>query len=1064
MDADAVQQIRKAFMEARPINRFTYCLRVLAGTLVMREHQDTFSDVYMAWNSDYAKPYRQYLDVAVPDIRPVWFYALYSLISNRTAQELFDDIVPDLFRGETVSVLKYLDVKADTTFLELLRPSFYKLLSLLAVVLLAQQMYHSEYPSQVLRLNTPEEYKNAINQSFQSWEHYGGKFEKLKFFDDPESLYQLWMRVQGVTMHPISIKVTGTVQKPIEELQNAGFDNESILRLYFGSKEKDRNLYSALYQAFGITEADKEFHFPDNTTMEFVTGREQLLQQTMSAWRRANASHIIRALYFRRSAQNIGAENDVIYPLLRPLYSSDRTALIIEPSPFFIKSMQEDRRLSTPENYVFAFFSKVVAMVYKRQYPSFRFAFLSLDSSKLIEIKQNPNKYASVSTPYLDECLDTSFSLYICFTRSWIESSLPSILTWLSTQMCHNTELLFCMPHALWDRTDNSLREVIGRFYDPKWIMLLPSQSDTDWFYKNMVASLTVKEDNSPSSAKTCRIVRSNRHILNPGASVPQELVCQDPWPVCVPSEQLFTGRKTINTLWDEYRPKPPKERSRDGKKYYDYSREIRVWYSWSKGRGRYAFYDPPKKTLKAGCLERGKCISSHTRFSAKSDESAKNRLEAILSSADFKPELRKLIKKSLMKLPERTFSLKTVWFLCIELLQTKSIYNHDLAIELFTSKTFADLMPESKWTAENYHEELKKAFPDTTDTEYLALLRQLNLILGTAVKEGYFPENPLSDSVAKLLSNDKNFREVRKALMKTSFTLEEEKRMLRFLRGHLPQDSEFVGAAISFYTGMTNREICALTWKDFHKIPDLRAWQLWVFKQVNDEEKTENIPPDKKYVFRRVPCVKPLADLLLNRKNYVIQALQGQDMYNESAFENYPIVCNEADFTGLCKVNMLKRAKNIMESEAGIVPITDEAVKKTDFNEYGADRFRSNIRYRTSQTCGMSLGEMNYILGLTPPTTFSQHYCDYTNDFAQLMLCRKLERWSALHTEAIHMPEVHTLGDQLKLEYNDGSRGMAEFDLSLSDDEAVSLDIVDERGVDVTCVKLPEIRGEYHE
>ena len=1064
MDADAVQQIRKAFMEARPINRFTYCLRVLAGTLVMREHQDTFSDVYMAWNSDYAKPYRQYLDVAVPDIRQKLFHALYSLISNRTAQELFDDIVPDLFRGETVSVLKYLDVKADTTFLELLRPSFYKLLSLLAVVLLAQQMYHSEYPSQVLRLNTPEEYKNAINQSFQSWEHYGGKFEKLKFFDDPESLYQLWMRVQGVTMHPISIKVTGTVQKPIEELQNAGFDNESILRLYFGSKEKDRNLYSALYQAFGITEADKEFHFPNNTTMEFVTGREQLLQQTMSAWRRANASHIIRALYFRRSAQNIGAENDVIYPLLRPLYSSDRTALIIEPSPFFIKSMQEDRRLSTPENYVFAFFSKVVAMVYKRQYPSFRFAFLSLDSSKLIEIKQNPNKYASVSTPYLDECLDTSFNLHICFTRSWIESSLPSILTWLSTQMCHNTELLFCMPHALWDRTDNSLREVIGRFYDPKWIMLLPSQSKTDWFYKNMVASLTVKEDNIPSSSKTCRIVRSNRHILNPGASVPQELVCQDPWPVCVPSEQLFTGRKTINTLWDEYRPKPPKERSRDGKKYYDYSREIRVWYSWSKGRGRFAFYDPPKKVLKAGCLERGKCITAHKSFSAKSIEATEKAFEASLSSLKLDPELRKLIRKSLQKRSDCAYSLKTLWFLCVETLQKKSVYNHDLAKTLFESKVFKDLIPDNEWTSENYREELKKAFPDADDTKFLALLRQLNLILSAAVQEGFIPENPLSDSVAKLLSKDRAFREVRKALMKTSFTLEEEKRMLRFLRGHLPQDSEFVGAAISFYTGMTNREICALTWGDFCKLSGIDAWQLWVFKQVNDTESVERIPPDKKYVFRRVPCVKPLANLLQMRKKYVIETLQKEGAYDESNFDKYPIVCSKGGFSELCMVTALKKAKDKTESAAGIVPITDDAVRKTDFNEYGADRFRSNIRYRASQTCGMSLGEMNYILGLTPPTTFSQHYCDYTNDFAQLMLCRKLERWSALHTEATRAPEVHALDGQLKMEYNDGSRGMAEFDLSLSGDKAVSFDIEDERGVDITCVNLPEKRGGYHE
>jgi hypothetical protein len=44
-----------------------------------------------------------------------------------------------------------------------------------------------------------------------------------------------------------------------------------------------------------------------------------------------------------------------------------------------------------------------------------------------------------------------------------------------------------------------------------------------------------------------------------------------------------------------------------------------------------------------------------------------------------------------------------------------------------------------------------------------------------------------------------------------------------------------------------------------------------------------------------------------------------------------------------------------------------------------------------------MTRGEINYLLGITAPDTYSKHYCDYTNDAIQFSITKKIERWVSL-------------------------------------------------------------------
>ena len=52
-------------------------------------------------------------------------------------------------------------------------------------------------------------------------------------------------------------------------------------------------------------------------------------------------------------------------------------------------------------------------------------------------------------------------------------------------------------------------------------------------------------------------------------------------------------------------------------------------------------------------------------------------------------------------------------------------------------------------------------------------------------------------------------------------------------------------------------------------------------------------------------------------------------------------------------------------------------------------------INNKALNDAGFGLDELNYYLGLKKPDTFSQHYCDYTNNYVQLIMAKKLDRWT---------------------------------------------------------------------
>lgn len=124
---------------------------------------------------------------------------------------------------------------------------------------------------------------------------------------------------------------------------------------------------------------------------------------------------------------------------------------------------------------------------------------------------------------------------------------------------------------------------------------------------------------------------------------------------------------------------------------------------------------------------------------------------------------------------------------------------------------------------------------------------------------------------------------------------------------------------------------------------------------------------------------------------------------------KKYPIIC--------------QNNKNIKESEKFRMPFTittlrhcaqkaldkgfDKVENKSklpnsdkiiDYSKQGNNLFHTNYQFHAISDCGLTLGELNYIIGNSDTDTFSKHYCDFSNDLIQLQLAEKLDRWADAH------------------------------------------------------------------
>lgn len=297
-------------------------------------------------------------------------------------------------------------------------------------------------------------------------------------------------------------------------------------------------------------------------------------------------------------------------------------------------------------------------------------------------------------------------------------------------------------------------------------------------------------------------------------------------------------------------------------------------------------------------------------------------------------------------------------------------------------------------------------------------------------------------------------------ALAEKTLPLESETELIDWLVKKFRDNNDvYLGVLIKLFTGMSNPEICALRWGDYEEIKytNGKRHHLVISKKMNDNSKElEYFDSEHKHKYRLIPLpafldnlvkeqYKKLIDFIIKKYRKIIRyelttkkpyklvktlfdalrikdisyddfkKLSDNDFYKyykkeiDEEIKNYPIVSQSN--------------KNIKEREKFKLPFAtttlrhcaqkalDKGFKKfenksklsssdkiIDYSKQGNTLFHTNYQFHAISNCGLTSGELNYIIGNTDTDTFSKHYCDFSNDLIQLQLAKKLDRWADAH------------------------------------------------------------------
>lgn len=394
------------------------------------------------------------------------------------------------------------------------------------------------------------------------------------------------------------------------------------------------------------------------------------------------------------------------------------------------------------------------------------------------------------------------------------------------------------------------------------------------------------------------------------------------------------------------------------------------------------------------------------------------------LDKVPFYPEINPSIKQDIDKCYRgrlHEMSLKTIWICCYGTLSSKVTYDHELA-ELLLNGPMGSLLPHSA-DVDAFCHELEPLLTPTARTGR-KYWQQLNLIMQTAVAEGYLQHNPIAAYWAELQKNraSEGIEEVRAAQTRKFLYHQEILKMIAFLHEEIVPvgqtkkakryvaESKWFAGLFELFADIKLSESTLLTWGDIYQIEDLPMHSVWITKQQDDDGNVHNYKTyQKKDKYRCIPLDRLLYEMLMERYRYLQDTYQLTD---EQLLVSPIILETEPAKRFFVKKNGLhisrknaKRTRSAWLQKAeipkDIVTLHDKgSVYETDLNEYGGELLRTTYQYYANHLCGLNNGELCYVAGRKAPDVFSDNYCEYSDDEMQAQMICKLNRWTATYRD----------------------------------------------------------------
>ena len=278
--------------------------------------------------------------------------------------------------------------------------------------------------------------------------------------------------------------------------------------------------------------------------------------------------------------------------------------------------------------------------------------------------------------------------------------------------------------------------------------------------------------------------------------------------------------------------------------------------------------------------------------------------------------------------------------------------------------------------------------------------------LLEFAKQKGHLNKNTYADVYKNMNTDKKAFRQVSDALLKRYLTSDEASKVYKYIIKSIQtkRDDVYLGVLIKLLTGLDTTIVCALKWKDFQEVvvdEKTSFFQLVVRRKVNFDGYGFS-PLSKKNDYRIIPCSDELSHYLVNKREEVMKANNLDDI---KEIDELSILHSDNSINayshGLSPEKLNKAARSILSKVCNYLDDkyihTQRGRKKINFSRYKGDIFRSNYRHHSISNCGFSEGEVDYLLGNKPSSTFSLNYCDYENDCSQVLLLLKQNRLSNL-------------------------------------------------------------------
>lgn len=711
-----------------------------------------------------------------------------------------------------------------------------------------------------------------------------------------------------------------------------------------------------------------------------VSAAETLFNVSAMSLYRQNPISVIKSIYYRNKNRNDSALERVFLSLVQDSIAADQRVLIINPSPFVVESVEKNGR-----NTAYAVIDKTMASLYSKQFKR----------SDVVSIENIHNVAGA--------------DVMIIFTTNIDEKSLRKIMEYVGTVRVER--IYGIIQTRLIDNKESLFWQALSAgHYVIRGMVILPNEASNSTPRKKCLISI--------ESKKKDLVLEQELTVQKMEYNSSEKTVSLADHKMIVRQEELMNC-KTLNQLWkmasNEESGEDKEDKEVKGKKESDYtsadlyafSREIQISYALYRGHnGCYAkaYYAATKYPHLPEV--RGKALTTRVErgLRAKTASQVIDALEKVPYSKSMSEAITADIIKNYLKTGE-SVTLKTLWFCLRNELQKNTSYDDDTMEVLFSRGTaISDLYP-GRDRGDAFRKAIEEQLEEGEEVKELRLLKLVNLVITEAVKQGYLSENRILPLISAAQNRaTKRQAEVRQALTKRSFETAEEQRIVKYLLPLCVKSSIYLSALIRLMTGITIREVCGLQWSDFHYDDKIDIYTLSVTKFVDSNGKViHHVVEENWEKYRILPISALLGRILKARKNYL-----KKEELDDQTLEEYPIILPREDLAHMrkghkpvyCKpaavAEKCRKAVEVAEIPQFpiILPGKDGNDIETDINSYNGDIFRTNFRDKALNVAGFELDELNYYLGLKKPDTFSQHYCDYTNPYVQLIMARKLDRW----------------------------------------------------------------------